>query len=205
MREHGVGYLSLDAERFARARLAADEPHWGCQELPVADHEVAGLLRLPVVAAAFLVQLERCERHLHGYLSRGQVARELKVVSSERKDRVERGALAEIEACHGDGVALCDGLHLRDLAVEGLKRVGVGVDEPRVLEEVLVLVAEEVEELFGLLLGVADLWREDRLAEALLRRRRLLVDYLLVHPVDLALDERDRLRLHDRRDVHRHG
>ena len=69
----------------------------------------------------------------------------------------------------------------------------------------LVLVAEEVEKLLGLLFCVADLGREDRLAETLLRRRRLLVDYLLVHPVDLALDESDSLRLHDRRDVHRHG
>ena len=127
------------------------------------------------------------------------------MVSSEREDRVERGALTEIETRHGNGVALCDGRHLRDLSVKGLERVGVGVDESRVLEEVLVLVAKEVEKLFGLLFCVADLGREDRLAETLLCRRRLLVDYLLVHPVYLALDERDRLRLHNRRDVHRHG
>ena len=52
----------------------------------------------------------------------------------------------------------CDGLHLRDLAVESLSESGVGVDEPRVLEEVLVLLRRKSRSFFGLL-GVADLWR----------------------------------------------
>ncbi len=202
--EDRVEDLALHRERLARARLAADEAHGAREPFAVAYHEVSRLLGLAVVAAALLVELLGGEGHLHRDLPGGEVARDVHVVASQGEHGVERGLLAVVEAHDPERVALGDGCHLLHLAVELLERVRVGVDETGVDEQPLVLVAQEVEELLGLLLGIAQLGREDRVIVALLHRRHLLVDDLLVHPVQLALDHRERVALRDRLDVQRH-
>ena len=115
------------------------------------------------------------------------------MVAPQGEHGVERVLLAVVEPDDPEGVPLGHGDHLLHLAVELLQAVGVGVDESCVYEEALVLVAQEVQELFRLLLGVPKLGRQDRVVVALLHRAHLLVDDLLVHPVELALHERERV------------
>ncbi len=204
VREHGVGYLALHREALARAGLAAHEAHGARQALAVAQHQVPALPGLPVVASARLVEALAGEGHLHGHLPRGEVAAHGDVVVPEREHRVESLALPEVERLEADRAALRDARHLLDAAVELLEAVGPGVDEARVDEQALGLVAQEVEQLLGLLLREAQLGRQDLVVVALLHGAHLLVDDLLVHPVDLALHERERLALRDGLHVQRH-
>ena len=187
IREKRVHDLALDAEALSRARLAADEPHGARELLAVADDEVARLLGLAVVAAAFLVELLGGEGHLYGHLGGRHVARYLHVVESQRQDGVHALALAVRKRLHLDGALARRRHDLTGLVVEGLWRVRVGEHQPRVGEQALVLVLELVEELFGLLLGVRELGRQDGEVVALLHRAHLLVDDLLVHPGDALL------------------
>ncbi len=202
--QDSVHDLALDAEALARARLAADEPHGARELLAVADDEVARLLGLAVVAAAFLVELLGGEGHLYGDLRGRHVARNLHVVKPQRQDRVHALALAVRKRLHLDGALARRRHDLAGLVVEGLCRVRVGEHEARVGEQALVLVLELVEELFGLLLGVRELGRQDGEVVALLHRAHLLADDLLVHPGDALLHVGHRGRLAHGVDVECH-
>ena len=195
MREDGIRDLPLDGEGLAAAGLSANEAHRARKESSVADDEVSRLLGLAVVTAAGLVQLLACERHLHGDLAGRQVPEDVDVVVAQGKNRVERLALPQVERLHAQRVALGDAHDLLDLPVELLQGRRIGVDEARVAEEPLVLVPEEVEELLGLLLRVAELRGQDGVVVALPHRGSLLVDDLLVHPVELALHQGERIGL----------
>ena len=159
---------------------------------------------MPVVAPALLVELKRCEGHLHGDLSCGEIAGDVDVVHAERQHRVQSLALAVVERLDSERVSLPDRDDLLDLALKRIDRIRIGVDEACVGEEALVLVAKEVQELFCLLLGVAQFRRQDRIVVALLHGAHLLIDDLLVHPVELALHEREGVRLRDGLDVQVH-
>ena len=116
-------------------------------------------------------------------------------ICAQRQDRVHALALAVRKRLHLDGALARRRHDLAGLVVEGLCRVRVGEHEPRVGEQSLVLVLELVEELFGLLLGVRELGRQDGEVVALLDRAHLLVDDLLVHPGDALFHVGDGCRL----------
>ena len=130
--------------RLARARRAEIEAHGRGQREAVQDGERVGDLGLPEVDAAWLVDLERCEWHLHGDLPAREQARHVASVDCEGKDRSPAFLLAVVERLHREGGSACGGDDAVHLLVELLLGRRVREYVAGVLEELLVLAAQEV-------------------------------------------------------------
>ena len=195
--------------RLSRARGPEVESHRGGKREPVEDGERVGDLRLPEVDASGLVDLKGSEGHLHGDLAAGEEPRHVALVRSERQDRAPAFLLAVIELLDRQRRAFCRGDDAVDVLVEFRFGGGVGEDIACVLEEPLVLVAQEVEQLLCVGPRIAQRGRGLGEDDALAGGAALLAALLHVHPVDLALDHVDRLVLGDglqvERDRERHG
>ena len=144
-----------------------------------------------------MLELLTGERDEDARLRGGEGAGDLDVVETERQDRVEALALTVLECLDLDSGRGRDVEDLEHLLGELLRRFRVGVDEAREVEEMLLLALELVQQVLGLLAGVADLGGQDRVVVALLDCLLLLLDDFRVNPHAALLDEVDGLRLLD--------
>ena len=191
-------HLLFHEHALSRARLTADKSDRTGELLAVAQHEVRGLLVLPVVRAALVVELLRCERHEDRGLRGREPARLVDVIVAERKDGVKSLRLAEVEQVDLHGVLAGGRDDLQGLVVQFLLGGGVGIEEPREDVHALVLVLQMVEHVLGLFLGVLQLVGQDRVIVSLVHGRTLLVDDLLVDPGRALANVGDGLCLVDR-------